>query len=299
MLILWISKMFSSALLVFSLVQLCPALPVSQKHLLSCCDSADPVDNCLYTTQSSEAEAEMSTGNLVPTHFPARRAAQVALHYINTRHGSPFKVFGLQQVHEARAQEVAGGGRKYYLDFSVVDWASEGSAAFRCSAEVFFPRRDEAAPPEVQCSCEALQHINCTAEETAFYRKYSEAEHAVTAHNIPGNYGNMTEEMKPFWHLARVASSFIMLRESTENTEFNMAQVASVAQQANLEEQLMLKYHVLLHDMPSQEIIHWKLSMSWSPNEGVRVMETELQPKCPHAMPPKSTEPVSSSSALN
>lgn len=47
------------------------------------------------------------------------------------------------------------------------------------------------------------------------------------------SYGNMTEEMKPFWHLARVASSFIMLRESTENTEFNMAQVASVAQQVS------------------------------------------------------------------
>lgn len=52
----------------------------------------------------TQAEVEMSIGNLVPTHFPARRAAQVAVHYINTQHGSPFKVFGLQQVHEARAQ---------------------------------------------------------------------------------------------------------------------------------------------------------------------------------------------------
>lgn len=237
----------------------------------------------------------MSTGNLVPTHFPARRAAQVALHHMNTQHGSPFKVFGLQQVHEARAQEVAAGGRKYYLDFSVIEWASGTSAAFRCTAEVFFPPSDGGAPPEVQCSCEALQQINRTAEETAFYHKYRESEHAVTAHDIPDSYGNMTEDMKPFWHLARVAASFIMLSESSENTEYNMAQVANVTQQATLEEQLMLKYHVLLHDMPSQEIIHWKLLMSWSPDRGVRVIETEWQPKCPHAVPPNSAEPVSSS----
>lgn len=39
--------------------------------------------------------------------------------------------------------------------------------------------------------------------------------------------------MKPFWHLARVAASFIMLRESSENTEYNMAQVANVSQQVS------------------------------------------------------------------
>lgn len=47
------------------------------------------------------------------------------------------------------------------------------------------------------------------------------------------SYGNMTEDMKPFWHLARVAASFIMLRESSENTEYNMAQVANITQQVS------------------------------------------------------------------
>lgn len=36
--------------------------------------------------------------------------------------------------------------------------------------------------------------------------------------------------MKPLWHLGIVASSFIMLNESTENTLYNMAQVANVTQ---------------------------------------------------------------------
>lgn len=36
--------------------------------------------------------------------------------------------------------------------------------------------------------------------------------------------------MKPLWHLGAVASSFVMLNESTEDTLYNMAQVANVTQ---------------------------------------------------------------------
>lgn len=44
------------------------------------------------------------------------------------------------------------------------------------------------------------------------------------------SHGNMEPDMKPFWHLGIVASSFVMLGESTENTLYNMAQVANVTQ---------------------------------------------------------------------
>lgn len=286
--------MFCFVLLVFSLFQLTPALPVYQKHLLSCCESADLMNNCLNTIKESEteADAEMATGDLEPTHFPARRAAKVALHYINTQHGSPFKVFGLQTVHKARAEAVETGGRKYNLDFSVINWANEGSGLLSCTAEVFFPQN---GPPEVQYNCDGLQKVNFTSEETDFLQKYREPESPLTAQYIPDSYGNMTDEMKPFWHLARVAASFIMLRESSEKTELNMAQVANITQQVTHENELKLNYYVLLHDMPSQEIIHWKLLMSWSPDGGVRVLNSEWQPKCPHDVPPNdnNTEPVS------
>lgn len=36
--------------------------------------------------------------------------------------------------------------------------------------------------------------------------------------------------MEPFWHLGIVAASFVMLKESTENTLYNVAQVANVTQ---------------------------------------------------------------------
>lgn len=36
--------------------------------------------------------------------------------------------------------------------------------------------------------------------------------------------------MEPFWHLGIVAASTVMLNESTENTLYNVAQVANVTQ---------------------------------------------------------------------
>uniref|UniRef100_A0A8C2G1F8 Latexin n=1 Tax=Cyprinus carpio TaxID=7962 RepID=A0A8C2G1F8_CYPCA len=296
-------KTFCSVWLLLSLVELSPAPPASQEPPLACTGAPDPAP-----PQPETAEDMASTGDLEPTHYPARRAAQVALHYLNTHHGSPFRVFGLQQVHKASAEDVAAGGRKYKLDFSVTDWGS-GSAtmnksseeffsnttdvlniagpALRCSADVLFPRTERHSAPEVQLHCEALHQINSTAqEEDAFYQKYISPDSAVSARDIPDSFGNVSEEMQPFWRLARVAASFIMLRESSENTEFNMAKVASVTQQESSGEQLMLEFVVLLHDLPSQEIVQWKLLASWSPDRGVRVLQTEWQPRCPHATKP-------------
>uniref|UniRef100_A0A8C2H972 Latexin-like n=1 Tax=Cyprinus carpio TaxID=7962 RepID=A0A8C2H972_CYPCA len=274
-------KVFCSLWLLLSLVKLSPAPPASQDPPFACRGAGDPAP-----PQPETPEDMASSGDLEPTHYPARRAATVALHQLNTRHGSPHRLFALQEVHKASAEDVAAGGRKYSLDFSVTDWAS-GSAgpALRCSAEVMFPGTERSSP-DVQLRCEALQQINSTAQDHAFYQKYIAPESAVSAQHIPDSYGNVSEEMQPFWRLARVAASFIMLRESSENTEFNMAKVASVTQQESSEEQLMLEFVVLLHDFPSQEIVQWKLLVSWSPDRGVRVLQTEWQPRCPHDTKP-------------
>uniref|UniRef100_A0A3P9MX54 Uncharacterized protein n=1 Tax=Poecilia reticulata TaxID=8081 RepID=A0A3P9MX54_POERE len=61
----------------------------------------------------------MATGELNPNHYPAQRAAKVVQHYLNTRHGSPYKLFGLKEVHSGNAEEVADSGRKYQLEISV------------------------------------------------------------------------------------------------------------------------------------------------------------------------------------
>lgn len=44
------------------------------------------------------------------------------------------------------------------------------------------------------------------------------------------SYGHIEPDMVPLWHLGIVASSFVMLNESTEDTLYNMAQVANITQ---------------------------------------------------------------------
>lgn len=46
----------------------------------------------------------MASGELNPNHYPAQRAAKVVQHHLNARYGSPYRLFGLQQVHSGNAQ---------------------------------------------------------------------------------------------------------------------------------------------------------------------------------------------------
>lgn len=47
---------------------------------------------------------------------------------------------------------------------------------------------------------------------------------------LTDRHGHMEPDTKPLWHLGIVASSFVMLNESTEDTLYNMAQVANITQ---------------------------------------------------------------------
>ncbi|MEQ2299625.1 hypothetical protein AMECASPLE_017105 [Ameca splendens] len=219
----------------------------------------------------------MATGELNPSHYPAQRAAKVVQHYLNTHYGSPYKLFGLERVYSAKAEDVADSGRKYQLEISVHEIIS--NAKEKCSAEVFFPRGEKQLSPQVQVSsCEELFKIDAKPEEEALFQQYKTNKILRTEKRLPDSYGNMDPEMTPFWHLSIVASSFIMLTESTENTLYNMAQVANITQLATENDQLKFDCHVLLHEMVSQEIPQWKLLFTWSPAEGVKVLQTEQLP---------------------
>ncbi|XP_053730101.1 latexin isoform X1 [Synchiropus splendidus] len=223
------------------------------------------------------AEDVMATGDLNPSHYPAQRAAKVVQHHLNTRFGSPYKVFGLRTVNSGYAEDVENSGRRYKLELTVQEFLSNSSV--KCSAEVFFPTEKGQGAPQVDVTGEDFQKINASEEEEALYQKYKANTELLSADHLPDSHGHMEPEMKPFWHLGSVASSFVMLQESTEETLYNMAQVANVTQLETEKEQLQFDYHVLLHDMVSQEIIHWKLLVTWSPAEGVKVPQMT---KLPH-----------------
>ncbi|XP_068567674.1 latexin isoform X1 [Cebidichthys violaceus] len=228
----------------------------------------------------------MATGELNPNHYPARRAAKVVQHYLNTRYGSPFRLFGLHNVHSGNAEDVADSGRKYQLEISVQEIISNTTE--KCSAEVLFPREQQRSP-QVQALCEELLKINTKAQEEALFLKYKMNQSLLSAQNLPDSYGHIEPDNKPLWHLGIVASSFVMLNESTENTLYNMAQVANITQLATESEQLKFDCHTLLHEMVSQEIVHWKLLFTWSPPEGVKVLQMEQLPHCHDCEKPPNT----------
>ncbi|XP_032446514.1 latexin isoform X1 [Xiphophorus hellerii] len=232
-------------------------------------------------TEQKEAAAEeedvMATGELNPNHYPAQRAAKLVQHYLNARYGSPYKLFGLKEVHSGNAEEVADSGRKYQLEISVHEIISNTKE--KCSAEVFFPSGAKQLSPQVQVSgCEEILKLDAKSEEEALYQQYKTNKTVRTEERLPDSYGHIDPEMTPFWHLSIVASSFIMLKESTENTLYNVAQVANITQLATENDQLKFDCHVLLHEMVSQEIPQWKLLFTWSPAEGVKVLHTEQLP---------------------
>ncbi|KAI3353731.1 hypothetical protein L3Q82_004963 [Scortum barcoo] len=218
----------------------------------------------------------METGELNPNHYPAQRAAKVVQHYLNTRYGSPHKLFGLQSVHSGNAEDLADSGRKYQLEISVQEMI--GNTTVKCSAEVLFPRGEPQRSAQVQASCEELLKINTTAQEEAWYQQHQKNQGLLSVQNLPDSYGHIEPDMKPLWHLCIVASSFVMLNESTENTLYNVAQVANVTQLATQNDQLKFDCHILLHEMVSQEIIQWKLLFTWSPPGGVKMLQMEQLP---------------------
>ncbi|KAM6933159.1 latexin [Xenentodon cancila] len=224
-------------------------------------------------------EDVMATGELNPNHYPAQRAAKVVQHYLNTRYGSPHRLFGLQRVYSGNAEDVAGSGRRYQLEVLVHEII--GNATQKCSAEVFFPLGEKSLPAQVQASsCEELLKNSTTVEEEALYHKYKLNQSLLSAQYLPDSHGHIEPDMEPFWHLGTVASSFVMLKESTENTLYNMAQVANITQLPTEDDQLKFDCHTLLHDMVSQEILHWKLLFTWSPAGGVKMLQMEQLPNC-------------------
>ncbi|TNN80406.1 Latexin [Liparis tanakae] len=241
--------------------------------------------------EEEEAEEDvMATGELNPSHYQAQRAAKVVQHYLNTQYGSPFRLFGLHKVNSGNAEDVADSGRKYQLDISVQEIFSNfllyllpldpPKTTEECSAEVLFPSGDRQRSPEVRASCEELLKVDLTAQEEALFLKYTRNQSLLSAQNLPDSYGHMEPDNKPLWHLAIVASSSVMLNESTENTLYNMAQVADITQLATENEHLKFDCH---------EIVHWKLLFTWSPPEGVKVLQMEPLPHCNHHGTPPNT----------
>ncbi|XP_037764029.1 latexin isoform X3 [Chelonia mydas] len=192
-----------------------------------------------------------------PTHYPATRAAAVAVNYINYQHGSPSKIFMVQKVTKASRED----------------------NAINCTAEILYLLGNQRTAPQVHFTVEGELGKNTNEADNKFYNRIKSLQEPLVAQNIPDSYGNMSPEMEPISHLARVACGYIIWQNSTENTLYNLVHIRDVRQVKRNDDYLEFDYTVLLHDIVSQEIIPWQMQVLWHPQHGVKVIKNSCQPK--------------------
>ncbi|XP_074860193.1 latexin [Carettochelys insculpta] len=213
-----------------------------------------------------------------PSHYPATRAAAVAQNYINYQHGSPSKVFMVQEVTKASKEDIPGVGHKYHLKFAMEDILYKDSI-INCTAQVLYYLGNQHTSPQVHFTVEGEIGKNTDEADIKFYNRLKSLQEPLVAQNIPDSYGNMSPEMEPIRNLAQVACGYIIWQNSTENTWYNLAQIRAVRQVKRNDDYLEFDYTVLLHDSVSQEIIPWQMQVLWHPQHGVKVIENSCQPK--------------------
>ncbi|NXP45053.1 LXN protein, partial [Heliornis fulica] len=206
---------------------------------------------------------------LPPSHYPANRAAAPAAAFIRYRLGSPGRGLGLRAVRRAGREDIDGVGRKYRLELVLEDILDKDSTV-NCTAEVLYHLGNENIAPDVQFTTEG-ELKNAEEADNTFYNRVKSLQKELVADNIPDSHGHVSPEMEPVHLLAWAASGYVIWQNSTENTQFQLAQIKHVKQVKRSDEYLEFDYTILLHELVSQEIIPWQMTVLWHPQHGVQV----------------------------
>ncbi|NXY10377.1 OCX32 protein, partial [Pteruthius melanotis] len=160
-------------------------------------------------------------------------------------------------------------GHKYYLQFSTEDYRT-GEDAGSCLATVLYPKTK--SPPVVSIKCSRTKDKNEIREEdNRLYQRIRHQTKPITGKNIPDSYGNIEPALEPVWALAVAASSSIMWEKSTEALGYFLAQVKAVKQWIRKDDFIEFDFTVLLHEIPTQEIISCHLRLTWLPGLPMKV----------------------------
>ncbi|NXF22931.1 LXN protein, partial [Rhodinocichla rosea] len=209
---------------------------------------------------------------LPPGRFPAARAAAVAVAYLRYLRGGPGSGLQLRELRRARRQDIDDVGHKYYLELELED-VLDKDRTVNCTAEVLYHLGSKTSAPDVQVTVQG--ELRSTEEaDKEFYNRIRSLEKELVAENIPDSHGNVPPELEPIHLLAWVASGYVIWQNSTENTKFHLAQVKHVKQVKRSDEDLQFDFVVLLHEMVSQEVLPWEVTLLWHPQRGARVPQS-------------------------
>ncbi|XP_027319708.1 retinoic acid receptor responder protein 1 [Anas platyrhynchos] len=209
---------------------------------------------------------------LDPSSRLAVGAARVALHKYNFQAASPSGLRALGQVRKATMKSIPGMGQKYYLQFTTEDYRSRENAG-SCLATVLYPKKK--SPPAVNIKCiNTKDQKQIQEEDNRLYQKLKRQTKPIIGSNIPDSFGIMEPAFEPVWALAVAGSSYMMWEKSTEKVGYFMSQVKTVKQWMRKDDSLEFDYTILLHEMPTQEMILCHMRLIWLPGRPLKVKYT-------------------------
>ncbi|RLV94200.1 hypothetical protein DV515_00013185, partial [Chloebia gouldiae] len=140
-------------------------------------------------------------------------------------------------------------GHKYYLELELED-VLDKDRTVNCTAEVLYHLGSTNSAPDVQVTVQG--ELRSTEEaDKEFYNWIRSLEKELVAENIPDSHGNVPPELEPIHLLAWAASGY---KRSDEDLQFDFV--------------------VLLHEMVSQEVLPWQVTLLWHPQRGARVSQS-------------------------
>ncbi|NWT20588.1 OCX32 protein, partial [Vireo altiloquus] len=139
-----------------------------------------------------------------------------------------------------------------------------------CLATVLYPKKK--SPPVVSIKCsDTKDKKEILEEDKRLYQRIRHQTKPITGKNIPDSYGIIEPALEPVWALAVAGSSSIMWEKSTETFRYSLAQVKAVKQWLRKDDFVEFDYTVLLHEIPTQEIISCHMRLTWLPGHPLKV----------------------------
>ncbi|KAJ1088045.1 hypothetical protein NDU88_001204 [Pleurodeles waltl] len=199
----------------------------------------------------------------------ARQTARVAIHYLNYLAASPNNLLILGEVTKATVKGVPGIGHKYYIEFTTDDFKTNQKVG-TCFGTVFFQSHKPRPAVNVNCTNNNSQN-QINDDDYNLYEKIKQQSKPITANEIPDSFGHIDPSHEPLRDLALAGSSLVMWEKSTEKMHYYMAQVKSVKQWARRDDFIDFDYNILLHEIPTQEIVPCHMRVIWYPGEPLKV----------------------------
>ncbi|XP_030072770.1 latexin [Microcaecilia unicolor] len=211
----------------------------------------------------------VSTRELVPSHRSAQQAARVTVHYLNYAFGSPHKLLVLGEVKHATRKDIPGIGHKYSIQFTTEDFQSNEKVGI-CFSSVFFQMKKPR--PAISLNCTNLKIWKQPHEDDYnFYKDMKQRTEPIMGNDIPDSNGRIDPALVPLWYLAIAGSSYVMWEKSAEDLQYNMAQVKSVKQWIRKDDLIDFDYNILLHEIPTQEMVPCHVKILWHPEQPMKV----------------------------